>query len=192
MIFEKEVDKNETYIYISDAQENMWKTNFAGRAEKYNDAGDRNFKIAVDPGSDAMQFLDDEGVHVSCWTPKKDGAPDPEREPVYSFKVNVVFGSSRHPLHIYLHADENDHYGEELTEEQVERFLDGMTFSQVDLKVREYNYGGGTSLYLAKADFTQKLDRQDLKYGRGNVNIDVDTSDRPGEVGDVVDEMPFT
>jgi len=130
--------------------------NFRGEKRKYNDAGKRNFNIALDLPAEAIDELAGLGLNIKELAPKDEEYDEPLR----FVKVNVAFGG-KVPPNLYLVAGKNM---KELSENEL-GLLDGSRFTNVDLIIRTYHRDEEScSLYLQKGYFTIEQDPISAKY----------------------------
>ena len=146
--------------------------NFRGEKRKFNDEGKRNFNLALNLPTEALDDLASTGLKI------KELAANEEYgdEPLRFVKVNVAFGGKQ-PPELYLVSGRNM---KELTQSEL-GLLDGARFTNVDLVIRTYHRDeNSTSLYLQKGYFTIQQDPISAKYA--NLDIDAINAD---------DDMPF-
>ena len=101
--------------------------NFAGRGDKFNREGDRNFAIVI-PDEDLANRLIDEGWNVKIKAPREEGD-----DPFITLKVKVKFNN--HGPNVYLRSGKNK---VRLTEETI-GCLDDMYIDHVNLDIRPYD-----------------------------------------------------
>lgn len=143
---------------------------FDGRV--VNDAGSRNFCMAIDP--DFIPFFEGEGVTVKYM--KKRDDDDDRSVPAAYVQVKVRYGSRRDP-DIYKITKKGKR---KLRENELGKELDRAYFSKVDLNINIYHSGAGNAtLYLQQGYFTIKLDPLTEMY-----------EDLP-EIGEDEEENPF-
>lgn len=133
--------------------------NFRGETGAYNKNGDITFSVVLEE-EDALQ-LTDEGWNVK----RTKGRPEEGIEPIYHLPVTARF--ENYPPKVYLiqgdrkmQLDENDC-----------GILDQISFANVDLVIRPYEYHLGTGesgikAYLSKGYFTEDMDEFDRKYAK--------------------------
>ena len=135
--------------------------NFAGRGDKFNREGDRNFAIVI-PDEDMANRLIDEG-----WNVKIKAARDDQDTPFMILPVKVKF-NDRGPA-CYLISGS---HRVRLDEESIS-CLDDIDISNVDLDIRPYdwviqegtvNEKRGRSAYLQSIEVTQEIDRFAARY----------------------------
>jgi hypothetical protein len=70
---------------------NNMKVKFHNLGGRPNDYGDVQIDISFEISDELKEQLDRDGYYTSQWTPKKDGKPDPDAEPVNLFKGLLKF-----------------------------------------------------------------------------------------------------
>lgn len=130
--------------------------NFAGRADKYNREGDRNFSIIIDD-QDIADALIEQG-----WNVKIKPARDEDDIPFMFLPVKIKF-TDRGP-NIYLITGTRKN---ELDEESI-ACLDDIDIESVDLDIRPYDWEvngkTGRTAYLQGIHVVQKIDRFAARY----------------------------
>lgn len=130
--------------------------NFAGRGDKYNREGDRNFAVII-PDEDLANELIERG-----WNVKIKPARDDHDTPFMILPVKVKF-NDRGP-NVYLKTGANLN---KLDEESVS-CLDVIDISSVDLDVRPYDWEvngkEGRTAYLQSMRVIQEIDRFAERY----------------------------
>lgn len=130
--------------------------NFAGRGDKYNREGDRNFAVVI-PDEEMAAQLTDLGWNVKIKPPREDGDT-----PFMFLPVKVKF-NDRGP-NVYLKTGDRQN---RLDEESV-GLLDNIDIIGVDLDIRPYdwviqegtpNEKSGRSAYLQSIRVIQDVDR---------------------------------
>ena len=128
--------------------------NFAGRGDKYNREGDRNFAVVI-PDEDMANELTNLGWNVKIKPPREDGDT-----PFMFLPVKVKF-NDRGPI-VYLKTGDRQN---KLDEESV-GLLDNIDIIGVDLDIRPYNWGPigpdqkyGRTAYLQAIRVVQDIDR---------------------------------
>lgn len=125
--------------------------NFAGRGDKYNREGDRNFAIVI-PDEKMANELIDRGWNVKIKPPR-----DEDDEPFMFLPVKVKF-NDRGP-HVYLIAGRNKN---RLRDDAI-ACLDDIDISRVDLDIRPYDWEvngkTGRTAYLQNIQVVQEIDR---------------------------------
>lgn len=125
--------------------------NFAGRGDKYNREGDRNFAVII-PDQDMANELTDRGWNVKIKPPRDEGD-----EPFMYLPVKVKF-NERGPV-IYLRTGRVQN---RLDEESI-TCLDNIDILNVDLDIRPFDWDvngkTGRTAYLQSICVTQAIDR---------------------------------
>lgn len=125
--------------------------NFAGRGDKYNREGDRNFAVVI-PDEDMANELTNLGWNVKIKPPREDGDT-----PFMFLPVKVKF-SDRGP-NVYLKTGDRQN---RLDEESV-GLLDNIDIIGVDLDIRPYDWSvngkEGRTAYLQSIRVVQDIDR---------------------------------
>lgn len=134
--------------------------NFSGKESDYNEAGNRNFGLVIDP--EDVSRLRDDGWNVKSYRGKN---ADPDDEPLYYLPVKVKYGKI--PPIITMITSRGKI---RLDEEDVNQ-LDWTIMRNVDVVVRPYHYPampgrkeGGVSAYLKSLYVEIEEDDFDLKY----------------------------
>jgi hypothetical protein len=131
--------------------------NFAGRQEKYNDAGKRNFALVLD--SVTADFLEKEGWNVKRKPPKEEG------EDEFCFLSVTVSYKGRPPRLVVI-----SNRGKNRTnlDEDTAEMLDYAEIDKIDLIIRPYDWtmngNRGRKAYLKTIYATIHEDDLDLKY----------------------------
>lgn len=170
--------RSEQILIEGATQENIlggvWR-NFRGEKRKYNDAGKRNFNIALNLSEDEIEKLTATGLKIKERAPKDEEYGD---KPLQYVKVNVAL-EGKFPPNLYLVRGRRMH---ELAEGEL-GLLDGARFTNVDLVIRTYHRDEDTcTLYLQKGYFTIEQDPIAAKYE--NMYLDSDEVDEE-------EELPF-
>lgn len=130
--------------------------NFAGRGDKYNREGDRNFAVII-PDEDLANELIERGWNVRIKPPRDD-----HDTPFMILPVKVKF-NDRGP-NVYLKTGANLN---KLDEESVS-CLDVIDISSVDLDIRPYDWEvngkEGRTAYLQSMRVIQEIDRFSERY----------------------------
>lgn len=125
--------------------------NFAGRGDKYNREGDRNFAVVI-PDEDMANELTNLGWNVKIKPPREDGDT-----PFMFLPVKVKF-NDRGP-NVYLKTGDRQN---RLDEESV-GLLDNIDIIGVDLDIRPYDWSvngkEGRTAYLQSIRVVQDIDR---------------------------------
>lgn len=136
--------------------------NFRGEKRKFNDEGKRNFNLALNLPTEALDDLAGLGLNIKELAANEEYGDDPLR----FVKVNVAYGG-KIPPELYLVAGKNM---KELTQNEL-GLLDGSRFTNVDLIIRTYHRDEDScSLYLQKGYFTIEQDPISAKYASMNVD----------------------
>ncbi len=145
--------------------------NFRGEKRKFNDAGKRNFNLALNLSEDALDELSSLGLNIK----ELAGNEEYGDEPLRFVKVNVAFGG-KVPPQLYLVAGKNM---KSLTENEL-GLLDGARFTNVDLVIRTYHKDEEScSLYLQKGYFTIEQDPISAKYADYLQDVEADEEEIP-------------
>ena len=125
--------------------------NFAGRGDKYNREGDRNFAVVI-PDEEMAKELTDRGWNVKIKPPREDGDT-----PFMFLPVKVKF-NDRGP-NVYLKTGNNQN---RLDEESI-GLIDNIDIISVDLDIRPFDWDvngkQGRTAYLQSMRVTQDIDR---------------------------------
>lgn len=125
--------------------------NFAGRGDKYNREGDRNFAVVI-PDEEMAKELSDRGWNVKIKPPREDGDT-----PFMFLPVKVKF-NDRGP-NVYLKTGNNQN---RLDEESI-GLIDNIDIIGVDLDIRPFDWDvngkQGRTAYLQSMRVTQDIDR---------------------------------
>jgi hypothetical protein len=149
----------------------MYKPNFSGEAEKYNDAGNRYFNAKIDP--EIAEALQRDGWNIK-WSKPGANHPNPE-EHVSEPYVEVTVGFKFRPPTIVMIRDQKV---TPITEGTVS-LLDSTEFSKIDVVIRprywENENGSGYKAWLKSFYGTVEMDELDRDYAHlqpGFVNQD--------------------
>lgn len=130
--------------------------NFAGRGDKYNREGDRNFSLVI-TDQEMADALIEEGWNVKIKPPREEGD-----EPFMFLPVKVKF-NDRGPK-VYLISGNRKN---ELDEESV-AILDDIDIESIDMDIRPYDWEvqgkEGRTAYLQGIHVVQKIDRFAARY----------------------------
>jgi hypothetical protein len=130
--------------------------NFAGRGDKYNREGDRNFAVLI-PDEKLADELVERGWNVKIKPPREDGDT-----PFMFLPVKIKF-NDRGP-NVYLKTGDAQN---RLDEESVS-ILDNIDIISVDLDIRPYDWSvngkDGRTAYLQAIRVTQDVDRFADRY----------------------------
>ena len=125
--------------------------NFAGRGDKYNREGDRNFAVVI-PDEETANELTNLGWNVKVKPPREDGDT-----PFMFLPVKVKF-NGRGP-NVYLQTGHNKN---RLDEESI-GLLDDIDIVCVNLDIRPYDWDvngkSGRTAYLQNIEVIQDVDR---------------------------------
>lgn len=158
-------NKDKTFM-VEDAQ--IVFRNFAGKADKYNREGDRNFSVIIPP-DDAEKLMAD-GWNVRVREPRDEGD-----EPIYMIQVSVSYKVK--PPRITLITSSKRTF---VTEDIVD-IIDQLDIEKVDLIASGYewevNGKTGVKAYLKTMYLTIDEDPLQAKYGFGDVAPKEDADD---------------
>lgn len=139
--------------------------NFAGRGDKYNREGDRNFAVRIDDPEIAQALKDDLNKYGAGWNVKIKPPREEGDDPFMYLPVKVKF-TGRGP-NVYVKTGDNT---VRLTEETIS-WLDKITILSVDLDIRPYddvlNGKPFRSAYLQSMYVEQEVDRFADRVGGG-------------------------
>lgn len=135
--------------------------NFAGREGQYNQEGDRNFCILLDP--DTAQMMADDGWNIKLLRAREEG-DEPQPYIQVSMKFRGRDGRKLRPPTIVLIASKGR---TNLSEEEAE-ILDWVDIAMVDLIIRPFRWNvngkSGIKAYLRSIYITIQEDELQLKY----------------------------
>lgn len=131
--------------------------NFAGREDRFNPAGKRNFNVIIDDAKMAQDLIAD-GWNVREVPPRDEGG-----DPTYRLKVNVNFNGPRPPKIVQVTSTNKVRLTEDLV-----GTLDYADIEKVDVDISPYNYDAngrtGVSGYLQTMYVTIKEDPFEAEY----------------------------
>lgn len=133
--------------------------NFSGRAKDYNNEGDRNFSVIIDPETARAMLA--EGWRIKQLKPREEG-----EEGDFHLKVNVNYKTGRPPRCVMISA--SNPKGTELGADEVGTF-DVVDIKKADLVINgSYSdmAGGGYSGYLKTAMITINEDELEMEYAQ--------------------------
>lgn len=172
--------RTETIMIEGATQEDMLAgqfRNFRGEKRKFNDAGKRNFNLALNLPTEALDDLASTGLKIKELAGNEEYGDEPTR----FVKVNVAFGG-KFPPNLYLVTGNKMH---ELAEGEL-GLLDAARFTNVDLIIRTYHKDENScSLYLQKGYFTIQQDPISAKYAN------MDFGDGPLDNEEYDEGLPF-
>lgn len=132
--------------------------NFAGAEKLYNNKGDRNFHVVLDP--EMGEALLAAGWNVKKKDPREEGEP-----PFYHMKVKVNFDGPRPPRIFLVTLSTNSRTQ---IDEELVGMMDWGEFDSIDLKISPYNYNingkQGVTAYLKSMYAVLHEDDLDKKY----------------------------
>ena len=130
--------------------------NFAGRGDKYNREGDRNFSLVI-TDQEMADALIEEGWNVKIKPPREEGD-----EPFMFLPVKVKFNDRGPKVYLLTGNRKN-----ELDEESV-AILDDIDIESIDMDIRPYDWEvqgkEGRTAYLQGIHVVQKIDRFAARY----------------------------
>lgn len=160
----------------------IWRKNFSGLEEEYNTAGNRYFLVDIAP--DLAEKLLADGWNVRTLQPR-----DGETEPRSFLKVSVMFGKIPPKVAI---IDGNTMKVKTVLNADTVGALDHVSFENVDLIIRPYNWEVGTKTgikaYLKEMYVIIAENKFERKYG--SEPIAVSTTEEASLSVDT-DELPF-
>lgn len=129
--------------------------NFSGKEGMYNQEGDRNFNVVIDPSE--VQNLMDQGWNIKSLKPMEEGD-----DPLFYLPVSVGY-KVRPPKVTMITSRNRTHLDEETV-----GMLDYAEFENVDLIVRPYDWTvngkSGTKAYLDTMFVTISENELERKY----------------------------
>lgn len=130
--------------------------NFAGRGDKYNREGDRNFALLITEEADAKELIE-RGWNVKVKPPKEDG----DTQFMY-LPVKVKFNDRGPSAYLYSGQSKN-----QLNENTI-GMIDDMDILSVNLDIRPYDWEvsgkTGRTAYLQGIEVIQNVDRFTARY----------------------------
>jgi len=146
--------------FIIEGVEFVYRRNFEGRAERYNNAGDRYFNAKI--ADDLAPILLRDGWNVKETKPGANHPNPSEHVPEFYLPVKVGF-QFRPPTIILI----RDGHQTALSEEQVS-LVDSLIFENIDVSIRPVPWsspqGSGITAYLKSFYGTVEMDDLDRKY----------------------------
>lgn len=138
----------------------VYRPNFEGRKERYNDEGNRYFNAGLT--SEMADILTRDGWNVK-WTKPSAKHPNPEEHvPEAYLEVTVGF-EFRPPTIIFIRDGRQQQVGENLV-----GLIDSMEFETIDVSIRGSHWnndnGSGIKAYLKSFYGTVEMDDLDRKY----------------------------
>lgn len=145
--------QNETLL-IEDAR--LMFRNFAGKQQQFNNAGDRNFCVLLDPP--LAEKLTKDGWNVKFLKPREEGD-----EPTPYIQVKVEYEKGRPPRCVLVSSKGRNDLGASEVE-----ILDAIDIKKADILIRPYhwqvNENSGIKAYLKTAFITMNEDELELMY----------------------------
>ena len=130
--------------------------NFAGKQQQFNNPGDRNFAILLDPDMAAGMAKD--GWNVKHLKPREEGD-----EPQAYIQVKVEYEKGRPPRVVLVSSKGRNDLGASEVE-----LIDAVDIKKADVLIRAYNWqvndNTGTKAYLKTAFITMNEDELELLY----------------------------
>lgn len=130
--------------------------NFAGKEQKFNAAGNRNFCVALN--AEDAELLKAQGWNVRFLKPR-----DPEDDPLPYLQVAVEYGKGRPPKIVQITSA-----GQTVLDQDTVSALDWAELENVDLNISPYHYEvngrKGIKAYLQSAYITLLEDELERKY----------------------------
>lgn len=173
-------NNRELPLLIIENLQYIYRPNFSGRGERFNDEGNRFFNAKIDPTS-AEQLAND-GWNIKWSKPGKEAPPEVVAEFVPEPFLEVTVGFKFRPPTIVLIRDT---VPTPISERTVS-LLDSTEFSNIDVVIRarywENDSGSGYKAWLKSFYGTVEMDDLDRKYAH---LTESSTSEEP------TDEPPF-
>lgn len=143
--------------------------NFAGKGDKFNPEGKRNFCVLIDPND--VERLRGFGWNIKYMKPKEEGV-----EPIPYLKVNVSFANV--PPNVFIISNTNGQQKVTKIGEDSIASLDWADIENVDVVISPYYYnnvriGEGISAYLKTIYVTIIPDPFAAKYADPNAEGDI-------------------
>ncbi len=136
--------------------------NFAGKEDKYNREGNRNFCVIIEDPEQAQKLLDD------GWNVRILPARDDDEGPRYYIQVSVSFKNLPPMVHLLTERQRRRKEQGTLLDEESIVCLDTADIVNADLIIRPYNWEvngkSGIKAYLKTAYFTIEEDEFAEKY----------------------------
>lgn len=130
--------------------------NFEGKEARFNDSGDRNFAVVLDPDT-ANQMLQD-GWNVKILSAREEDEDD-------TFYIPVKVRYDVRPPRVTLISST----GRTILDEDSVKILDSVDIAKVDLIARGFDWSvngkSGTKAYLKTMFVTISEDALEMKYG---------------------------
>lgn len=130
--------------------------NFAGKGDKYNREGDRNFALLITEEADANELIE-RGWNVKVKPPREDGDV-----PFMYLPVKVKFNDRGPSVYLYSGQSKN-----QLNEHTV-GMIDDIDILSVNLDIRPYDWEvsgkTGRTAYLQGIEVFQNVDRFTARY----------------------------
>jgi len=138
--------------------------NFAGRPDKYNREGDRNFALIIPSPEIADALMDDKNDYGVGWNVKIKEPREEGDAPFIYLPVKIKFNDRGPNVHLISGNSRT-----KLDEDSI-ALLDDIDIRSVDMDIRPYDgegtYGPFRSAYLQSMYVVQEVDRLDAKYAQ--------------------------
>ena len=156
------INRGRTRMAQIDDARIIWR-NFAGRGDRFNPQGNREFSMVIPNDEIADAFLNDMNEFGAAWKVKIKAPKEEGDEPFRFMKVKVSYKGRGPKIYLITNGRKN-----ELDEEDV-HILDDIDISRVNLDIRAYDGEDGPqgpfrSAYLQAMEVYQDLDRFAAKY----------------------------